>query len=69
MVMDYIAMLIGYTMMVTGAVVLLGFAVYYAAYVGNKAHWKLVGHLGGYKALMQFKKWRDEQAASKQGGA
>ena len=38
MVMDYIAMLIGYTMMCTGAVILLGFAVYYAAYVGNEAH-------------------------------
>ena len=66
--MDYIAMLIGYTMMVTGAVLILGYAVYFAADVGNKAHWKLVNHLGGYKVLMQFKKWRDEQAASKRQG-
>lgn len=56
---DYVAMCIGYTMMATGAVILLGLAVYYAAYVGNMAHWKLVNHMGGYKALMEFKAWRE----------
>jgi hypothetical protein len=61
--MDGFAMILGYSMMVIASVIAACCAAYYAINLGNILHWKIVDHIGGYKALMQFKEWRDKQSA------